>query len=113
MNDLHRPFIRALAIFLIAVAAAGCATQQVAQTPRNVIIMYADGVAATQLEFGRYSSQALRNQPYAITDTVLKQGTIGLLTTHPYEAFEELERLLLPQRPKRTRKTAVRRRPRA
>ena len=87
MNDAHRPFVRAIAIFLVALAAAGCATQQVAPTPRNVIVMYADGVAATQLEFGRYSSQALRNQSYATTDTVLTQGTIGLLTTHPYEAF--------------------------
>ena len=49
--------------------------------------MYADGVAATQFEFGRYSSEVLRNQPYAVTDTVLKQGAIGLLTTHPHEAF--------------------------
>ena len=87
MNDAHRPFVRAIAIFLVALAAAGCATQHVAPTPRNVIVMYADGVAATQLEFDRYSSQALRNQSYAITDTVLTQGTIGLLTTHPYEAF--------------------------
>ena len=88
MNATHRHFVRALAVFLIALAVAGCATtQQAAQRPRNVIIMYADGVAATQFEFGRYSSEVLRNQPYAVTDTVLKQGTIGLLTTHPHEAF--------------------------
>jgi len=88
MNATHRHFVRALAVFLIALAVAGCATtQQAAQRPRNVIIMYADGVAATQFEFGRYSSEVLRNQPYAVTDTVLKQGAIGLLTTHPHEAF--------------------------
>jgi alkaline phosphatase len=74
-------------ILLAALALAGCATQPTAQAPRNVIIMYADGTAATQFEFGRFSSRALRNQPYAVTDTILKQGTIGLLTTHPHEAF--------------------------
>jgi WS/DGAT/MGAT family acyltransferase len=35
------------------------------------------------------------------------------IAVHTLEAFEELERLLLPQKPKRARKTAVRRRPRA
>lgn len=87
MKDGHRSFVRTLAIAMIALATAGCATQQVAKAPRNVIIMYADGVAATQLEYGRYSSVALRNQSFAVTDTVLKQGSIGLLTTYPYEAF--------------------------
>jgi len=87
MNGTHRHWLRAAAIVLVALAATGCATQQLAQTPRNVIIMYADGAAATQFEFGRFSSEAIRKQPYAITDTVLKQGTIGLLTTHPHEAF--------------------------
>ena len=88
MNDSHRQFIRAIGIFLVALVVASCATtQQTAQTPRNVIVMYADGTAATQFEFGRYSSEFLRNQPFAVTDTVLKHGTIGLLTTHPFEAF--------------------------
>jgi len=87
MNEVHRQWLRATAVVLVALVATGCATRQVAQAPRNVVIMYADGAAATQFEFGRYSSEMLRKQPYAVTDTVLKQGTIGLLTTHPHEAF--------------------------
>lgn len=87
MIEDRRWFVRVLAIIAIAAATVGCATQPTAQSPRNVIVMYADGVAATQIEFGRYSSQALRNQSYAVTDIVLKQGTIGLLSTHPSEAF--------------------------
>ena len=66
----------------------GCATPSPqGQQPRNVILLYADGAAATQFEFARYTSRALRNAPFAVTDTVLKQGTLGLLTTHPHEAF--------------------------
>jgi alkaline phosphatase len=55
--------------------------------PKNVIVLYADGAAATQWEFGRYSSRALRNADFAVTDTVFHQGTLGFLTTHPHEAF--------------------------
>ncbi|MGE4241203.1 alkaline phosphatase [Ramlibacter sp.] len=71
-----------------AVVLASCATPATeAQRPKNVIVLFADGVAATQLEFGRYSSRALRNAGFAITDTVLAQGHMGLLATHPHGAF--------------------------
>jgi alkaline phosphatase len=77
--------------WLIVAAAAflvSCATPPGgAQRPKNVIVLYADGVAITQLEFGRYSSRVLRNAGYAVTDTMLGQGSIGFLTTHPHEAF--------------------------
>jgi alkaline phosphatase len=50
--------------------------------PKNIIILFGDGAAATQWELGRYTSHALRNRPYAVTDVVFKQGTLGMLTTH-------------------------------
>ena len=82
--------MRFLPWLMVAAAAllVSCATPPgAAQRPKNVIVLYADGVAITQLEFGRYSSRALRNAGYAVTDTVLGQGSIGFLTTHPHEAF--------------------------
>ncbi len=63
-----------------------CAAGQ-PRVPKNVIVLYADGVAPTQIEFGRYSSRVLRNSGFAVTDTVLHQGSVGFLTTHPHEAF--------------------------
>lgn len=91
-----RWLVAAAAIALLAACAAPpagapasqAATQaQAQQRPKNVIVLYADGVAATQLEFGRYSNRVLRNRGFAVTDTVLAQGSIGFLTTHPHEAF--------------------------
>jgi alkaline phosphatase len=76
----------AAAVLLVSCAAPP-PTAQAVQRPKNVIVLYADGVAITQLEFGRYSSRVLRNSGYAVTDTVLSQGSIGFLTTHPHEAF--------------------------
>jgi alkaline phosphatase len=58
-----------------------------AAAPKNIIILYADGTAATQFEVARYASRHLRNEPFAVTDVVLKTGAVGLVTTHPHEAF--------------------------
>lgn len=58
-----------------------------AQPPRNIIIMFADGAAATQWDFGRYSSKVLRQQPFVTTDVVFREGVLGLLSTSPSGAY--------------------------
>jgi alkaline phosphatase len=82
---------RVFVLIVVLVGAAGC-TGMAARTdeaagPKNIIILFADGVAATQWELGRYSAQALRNQSFAATDVVFKEGTFGLLTTHSRDAL--------------------------
>jgi alkaline phosphatase len=69
-------------LVLATYALAGVSPAIAAQPPKNIIIMFADGAALTQWEFGRYSSERLRKQPFAVTDVVFKQGVLGLLTTH-------------------------------
>ena len=49
------------------------------QTPKNIIILFADGAAATQFEFGRYSSEILRGQPFAVTSELMRHGVMGLM----------------------------------
>jgi len=76
------------AVALALLACALCAaTPALAQAPRNVIILIADGAAGTQWDFGRYSSQVLRRQPFVTTDIVFRNGTVGLLTTSPHGAY--------------------------
>jgi alkaline phosphatase len=70
---------------------AGCASNS-AQTdslraPKNIIILFGDGAAATQWELGRYTSQALRKRPFLITDVVFRQGALGVLTVHSADSF--------------------------
>ena len=55
--------------------------------PKNIIIMFADGAAPTQWELGRYASRVLRNQPFVVTDRVFRDGTLGLISTHPAGVF--------------------------
>ncbi len=79
------------AVAACAVALAGCAgvpgSEGQVQTPKNIIIMFADGAASTQWDFGRYSSQVLRNQHFVTTDVVFRQGTVGLLITGSSDAY--------------------------
>lgn len=77
-----------IVLAVAALAVAGCAlvsggASGVIQQPRSVIIMLADGAAATQWDFGKYSSQMLRGQPFVVTDVVFKEGFLGLLNTSP------------------------------
>ena len=83
--------MRGFLLLLCVCAWAGCAGVPADGTqtayPKNIIILFADGVASTQWEFGRYSSGVLRQQSFAATDVVFKHGTLGLATTHPHGLF--------------------------
>ena len=85
---------RMLAVLLVGAvpALAGCASTGPSpaaevQTPKNIIIMFADGAAPVQWDFGRYSSAVLRGQPFATTETVFRNGTLGLLSTGSHGSY--------------------------
>jgi len=78
------------AIVVCALALMGCAGLPVgetkAQSPKNIVIIFADGVAATQWDFGRYTSNVLRRQPFVTTELFRDKG-IGLLISSPHGAY--------------------------
>jgi alkaline phosphatase len=94
--DRHSPgytgiFHRVLLLALFAVLGA-CAnlrdSEQTADaTPKNVIILFADGAASTQWELGRVSSRYLRNTPFLATDVVMRDGALGLMSTKSANAL--------------------------
>ncbi len=95
MNNSQRScFARAYRLLVVwwgALCIAGCAglpadNAQVSY-PKNIIILFADGTASAQWEFGRYSSAALRGQSFAVTDIVFKDGVLGLASTYPHGAM--------------------------
>src|SRR5258705_3980273 len=73
-----------LLVVLSAFTGAACAADA---APKNIIILFADGVAATQWELGRYSARVLRNRGFAATDVVFKDGAFGVLSTSSRDAF--------------------------
>lgn len=70
---------------------AGCAGVPADSTqvvhPKNIIILFADGAAPTQWELGKYAARHLRNAPFVTTDVVFRDGVLGVLSTHPHNAF--------------------------
>ena len=77
-------------LLLVILALTACATAPGPAPrvqPKNIIILFADGAAPVQWDFGRYSSAVLRKQPFATTDVVFRQGSLGLLSTSPHGAY--------------------------
>ncbi len=92
MGIVIRSARRWLASLFVVVLAAGCASAPVAtplagQQPKNIIILFADGAAPVQWDFGRYSSAVLRQQSFAVTDVVFREGTLGLMSTSPHGVY--------------------------
>lgn len=81
-----RGMLAALALALIGCSSPAVTTDH-GQSPKNIIILFADGTAPTQWDFGRYSSAVLRKQSFATTDVVFREGVLGLLTTSPHGAY--------------------------
>lgn len=90
---LPRPLRRlVLGLWLgaILIAAGGCAAPgapAAGAMPQNIIILFADGAAPVQWDFGKRSSAILRGQPFAVTDVVFRDGVLGLLSTHPHGPY--------------------------
>lgn len=79
--------VACLALAIDGCTFAGRSAADTQQTPKNIIILFADGAASTQWDFGRYSSRVLRQQPFVSTDVVFRDGALGLVTTSPHGAY--------------------------
>jgi alkaline phosphatase len=55
--------------------------------PKNIIILFADGTTASQYEFGRYTSEKLRQESFAVTDIVMSKGHSQLMSTESANYF--------------------------
>jgi alkaline phosphatase len=84
-----KTFARFAALLLVALTAAcaGTGPQPSSAVPKNIIILFADGAAPVQWELGRYSSAQMRSRPFAVTDTIFRQGTLGLMSTYSHDAY--------------------------
>ena len=74
-----------LAAFLLV--SFGVNAQSNSSRPKNIIILFADGTTASQYEFGRYASEKLRQESFAITDIMMSKGYSQLMSTESANYF--------------------------
>lgn len=70
-----------VALFFLAGAAAA-----EPPSPKNIVVILADGAAATQWDFGRYTSLVLRGKPLVATD-FFAGSEMGLLRSEPHGVY--------------------------
>ena len=76
-----------LAVFLVSAYLPSASGQADNNKPKNIIIIFADGTTSSQYEFGRYSSELLRQQSFAVTDVVMAKGQYQLMKTESANYF--------------------------
>ena len=86
VKRLIRCFSAVIFVAIIAPSFSAIAQGNLSK-PRNIIILFADGATASQYEFGRYTSEKLRQEPFAVTDTVMSKGHSQLMSTESANYF--------------------------
>jgi alkaline phosphatase len=86
----HRRFFTVvslvLAFFIVTThwtAGSPGAAERQAAAPKYVFLFLADGAGITHMEITRQYNRIVHNEGLLIPDQIMKQGTLGLLTTHP------------------------------
>ena len=58
-----------------------------AASPKYVFLFLSDGGGVTHLEIARQYSRQVHNQGFVITDKIVKEGFLGLMTTHAADSL--------------------------
>jgi alkaline phosphatase len=57
------------------------------RTPKYVFFFLADGGGITHLEIARQYSRQIHNEDFVIVDKIIKEGIVGVMTTHAADAL--------------------------
>jgi alkaline phosphatase len=57
------------------------------RTPKYVFLFLADGAGITHMEIARQYSRQIHNEGFVIVDKIIKEGTVGVMTTHAADSL--------------------------
>src|SRR5919106_1048486 len=57
------------------------------RTPKYVFLFLADGAGMAHLEIARQYSRQIHNEGFVIVDKIMKEGSVGVMTTHAANAL--------------------------
>lgn len=88
MNNFRKIALSVVAFLFVGQLSVTVSAQPASPPqPKNIIVLFADGVTGSQWEFGRKTSELIRQKPFLVTDVVMKTGHFGLMTSHPANAY--------------------------
>ena len=77
-----------IALFLAgAPALLPAQSRPAAAAPKYIFLFLADGGGITHLEVARQYSRQMLGQGFVITDKIVKEGVLGLMTTHAADSL--------------------------
>jgi alkaline phosphatase len=87
-RSLVIPFLLLALLVLTTGWFAGAAQREAnLPSPKYVFLFLADGAGITHMEITRQYNRMVHNEGLVITDKIMKEGTVGLLTTHAADSL--------------------------
>jgi alkaline phosphatase len=87
-TSLVIPFLLLALLVLTKGWFAGAAQREAnLPSPKYVFLFLADGAGITHMEITRQYNRMVHNEGLVITDKIMKEGTVGLLTTHAADSL--------------------------
>lgn len=88
MGGARKPrLVLSVGLLLAAIAVSGMLPAAAATAPKNIIILFADGTGTAHVEITRLYNRHIHNAGLTITDVIMRQGSLGLMTSHAVEAL--------------------------
>ncbi len=84
-------FISTFSSMLYSSPAAQVDTAQL-PAPKYIFLFLADGAGIPHMEITRQYNRTIHNEGLVISDKIMKEGSLGLITTHPGNQFHDLRR---------------------
>src|SRR5687768_5860966 len=95
---MHRSFHIKLALLCSSVIACAAlwfflspslsqTTAAVSRTPKYIFLFLSDGAGMAHLEIARQYSRQIHNEGFTIVDKIVKEGAIGVMTTHAADSL--------------------------
>ena len=90
MQTLLRVNLKTLILVLILLSASSSTLGQPrpsSGTPKYVFLFLSDGAGMAHLEIARQYSRHIHNEGFTIVDKIVKEGAIGVMTTHAADSL--------------------------
>ena len=100
-------FCKTIILFIVLLISAQSQPRAESGIPKYVFFFLSDGGGMTHLEIARQYNLQVRNEGFVIVDKIMKQGSVGVMTTHAADSLSTDWRQRPPRSPADVRRTSA------